>query len=588
MSKENDLSQIKKIINEIEEKSADGDYIFRGERQNKNRKVSSKLYRDFDDIDTQGFDIEVVQKEMLNGAKKHTGHIPHTGDIPPDFRPILARMFSVKEEDTAEVDFEILTEIQHYGGKTNLIDFTTDYLVALFFACDGHHDKDGRIILQKTDEIKGMLRYPRNPRHRVVGQKSVFVRSPKGYIEPNKENIVIIPAVLKKLILQYLRKYHGIFTETIYNDLYGFIRSQDIHASANTQIYRGLSCSNRGDKAESTEEKQKEYEEAIIHYTKAIELKPDSVEAYYRRGIVYVNLKKFDSAIDDFTKMIELDPNDVNIYLWRGWVYKHKRNFDEAVEDYNRAIQLRPNYAEAYFDRGNLYQNMCEYDKAIQDFSKAIELNPGFVGAYLNRGLVYMENGDYDRGIEDQNRALSLEPDNANVYFNLGMIYDRKDEVYPAIENYTKAIELNPNFSGAYNYRGVVYRDKMKDYDTAIQDFTKATELKPDFIDEVYNNRGIAHRKKGDYKLAIEDHSEAIRLERENSHNPGSYHYNRGVVWLILQKEEKAKEDFTIAREKQENIVSNEFRKDYESIEDFEKKHKVKLPEDIVALLTPP
>ena len=59
------------------------------------------------------------------------------------------------ENDTAETtDFEILTEIQHYGGKTNLIDFTIDYLVALFFACDGHHDKDGRVILQKADEIQ--------------------------------------------------------------------------------------------------------------------------------------------------------------------------------------------------------------------------------------------------------------------------------------------------------------------------------------------------------------------------------------------------------------------------------------------------
>ena len=80
MSKENDLSQIKKIINEIEEKSADGDYIFRGERQNINRKVSSTLYRDFDDIDTQGFNIEVVQKEMLNGAKKtHRTSTPYGG-----------------------------------------------------------------------------------------------------------------------------------------------------------------------------------------------------------------------------------------------------------------------------------------------------------------------------------------------------------------------------------------------------------------------------------------------------------------------------------------------------------------------------
>ena len=83
MSSQNDLSQIKKIINEIEEKSADGVYIFRGEHRSSHTKVSSTLYRDFDGID--GFNIEKIQKEMLNGAKKHTGHLPHIGDLPQRF-----------------------------------------------------------------------------------------------------------------------------------------------------------------------------------------------------------------------------------------------------------------------------------------------------------------------------------------------------------------------------------------------------------------------------------------------------------------------------------------------------------------------
>ena len=341
MSKENDLSQIKKIINEIEEKSADGDYIFRGERQNINRKVSSTLYRDFDDIDTQGFDIEVVQKEMLNGAKKHTGHLPHTGDLPPDFRAFLAKMFSMREEDTAEeVDFEILTEIQHYGGKTNLIDFTTDYLVALFFACDGHHDKDGRIILQKTDEIKGMLRYPRNPRHRVAGQKSVFVRSPKGYIEPNKDYIVIIPKSLKKLILQYLRKYHGIFTETIYNDLHGYIRNQAIHGDAYTEFYKGFACSNRANKEATLETKYAEYEKAIIHYTEAIKLNPELDIAYNNRGFVYHRKGDFDNAIKDYNKAIQLNPDDAMVYSNRAEAWLHLKDWEKARSDITTAKDM--------------------------------------------------------------------------------------------------------------------------------------------------------------------------------------------------------------------------------------------------------
>ena len=440
---ENDLSKVKEKINKIEKKSADGGYIFRGERQC-NDKVSSNLYRDFDGID--GFNIEKIQKEMLNGAKKHTGHLPLTGDLPKDFRPILARMFSVREEDTAEaVDFEILTEIQHYGGKTNLIDFTTDYLVALFFACDGHHDKDGRVILQKADEIQGMIKYPRNPRHRVAGQKSVFVRPPNGYIEPNEDNIVIIPDSLKKLILQHLRKYHGIFAETIYNDVYGFIRSQDIHVSANTQVHIGLACENRGNKAESQDEKQKEYEEAIKHYTKAIELKPDSVDGYYHRGVVSLHLGNPDIAIINFTEMIELEPNDPNAYLWRGWAYKRKGDFDESIEDHNRAIQLRPNYADAYF----------------------------------NRGVTYYKKGDYNRAIEDYNKAIEIQPDLAELY------------------------------------------------------------------------------------------------------------HNRGEALLHLNEMEKAKADLITAKEMGTDIVAS-FRKDYESVADFEQKTGIQLPEDIAAMLTPP
>ena len=385
---ENDLSKVKEKINEIEEKSGDGGYIFRGERKTYKEhpyfgKVSSNLYRDFDVGDIQEFDIEVVQKEMLNGAKKHTGHLPLTGDLPRDFRPILARMFSVREEDTAETaDFEILTEIQHYGGKTNLIDFTIDYLVALFFACDGHHDKDGRVILQKADEIQGMIKYPRNPRHRVAGQKSVFVRHPKGFIEPHKDNIVIIPASLKKLILQHLRKYHGIFTETIYNDVYGFIRNQDIHGDAYTQFYRGLTCQNRADEATTTKVKQQEYEKAITHYSESIKSKPDNTVAYNNRGVSYGHIGDYNRAIEDFDKAIEIQPDLAELYYNRGVVYNKKGLYGKAIEDYNKAIEIQPDNDKAYHNRGEVWLHLKDWEKAKADLITAKEMGADIVAAF--------------------------------------------------------------------------------------------------------------------------------------------------------------------------------------------------------------
>ena len=217
--------EIRKIISEIEEKSGDGDHIYRGEPETHEGppyygKVSSSLWRDFG-LDTEGFNIEAVQTEMLNGAKKHIGDLPQDSRI-----DLIVSLNASQEESDKTIDFEILTEIQHYGGQTNLIDFTTDYFIALFFACDGFHYEDGRVILQKTADIHNMMEHPRNPRHRVIAQKSVFLRPPKGFIEPHEDDIVIIPGELKQWILQNLRKYHDISTETIYNDLYGYIRHQ--------------------------------------------------------------------------------------------------------------------------------------------------------------------------------------------------------------------------------------------------------------------------------------------------------------------------------------------------------------------------
>ena len=334
--------RIRKKISEIEEKSADSDYIYRGEPETHEEhphygKISSSLWREFG-LDTEGFNIEAVQTEMLSGAQKHIG------DQPQNFRA-----------DLAASNFELLTEIQHYGGKTNLIDFTTDYFVALFFACDGHHDKKGRVILQQTEDIQNMIERPRNPRHRVIAQKSVFVRPPKGFIKPHEDNVVIIPSDLKQWILQHMQQYHGISKETIYNDVYGFIRHQDIHGDAYTQFYRGFACQKRGDEATISEEKQQEYEKSIGYYTQAIKFNPDLAEAYSNRGNAYNDLGNFASAIADCTQAIQLKPDFVEAHYNRGIAYEQKDSYDRAITDYTKTIELDPNHANAYNNRGAVY-----------------------------------------------------------------------------------------------------------------------------------------------------------------------------------------------------------------------------------------
>lgn len=119
---QNALSRILELIREIVEKSTNGNCIDRGEPEHY-EKVSSTLYRLApDEFDSEKYDLESLQKEILKITRNHI-------------------------HDHEKERFELLTELQHYGSQTNLIDFTNDYHIALFFACNGSHDKDGRIIV---------------------------------------------------------------------------------------------------------------------------------------------------------------------------------------------------------------------------------------------------------------------------------------------------------------------------------------------------------------------------------------------------------------------------------------------------------
>ena len=129
---QNELNRVLEKIQEIVKKSADGDYIFRGESEHY-PKVSSSLYREYPYVEGEFFDIEVAQAAILEEALAYTNK---TNTV------------------------EILTELQHFGGKTNLIDFTEDYLIALFFACDGSHEECGRVVLLKKESENYEVRRP--------------------------------------------------------------------------------------------------------------------------------------------------------------------------------------------------------------------------------------------------------------------------------------------------------------------------------------------------------------------------------------------------------------------------------------------
>lgn len=404
-----ELNKILEIIGKIAKISADGDYVFRGESQC-HPKVSSSLYRALEKIGLfNEHNVETFQRQELNYTKRY--------------------------RYTQETDkFKILTEIQHFSGKTNLLDFTTDYLIALFFACDSFPFKDGRIILQdKNGMIKNLVvePYDPDPKSRVKVQKSIFVRPPEGFIRPHEDDIITIPANLKYPMLEHLQNHHGISAETIYPDLHGFVSSQEGRWKIYEEISKGNDHLESGQKTEDPQEKSKNYQKAIQYFTNAIDnsiqLDEGLASAYEGRGSAYVSIGEFDNskdkfvkAIGDFTEAIKHKLNYSTAYNNRGRAYCNKGEFENAIADFSKAIELMPRFAEAYHRRGLAYFSKGDFDGAITDLSEAICLNPDDAVAYHRRGVVYLKNGDFDNAIVDLDKVIKMDPNDDLVYYSRG------------------------------------------------------------------------------------------------------------------------------------------------------------------------
>ena len=608
------------IINEIKNKSTDGNYIFRGEPEC-HELVSSNLYRELEAIGRSTVDIAEIQAEIVDAAKA----------------------FTVSSDD-----FDILTEIQHYGGKTNLIDFTTDYNIALFFACYGSPDKCGRVIIFKeTEEVKQMLSYPSGLVERAVSQRSVFVQPPTGFVE-EKYDVVCIPTDLKLRILQHLSDDHHeeITPGTIYNDIHGFIKDQNVYWMAYREFYKGNTLQRKVDEAKTNEEKQGIHKKSIEHYTNALERDLQLPTVYHNRGIVYAQKGEPDLAITDFTKAIELNPNVPEFYCVRGITYSIKGKFDEAITDCNMAIKLNPNEAESYRNRAEAYLEKGEIDEAISDCNMAIKLKPDKAESYNNRGKAYLKMGEIDEAISDYDTAIKLNPNEAESYNNRAEAYLEKDEFDGAISDYNTAIEIDPNEAESYRNRAEAYLEKGE-IDEAISDYDTAIKLKPDEA-LYYVQRADIYREKGGFDEAIADYTIAIKLEPDqvffyncralvysnncqfdeafgdldkaiklNPDYARSYdmlksvqlakstygddfddvnkrieldpddalaYYTRGILWLFLGAWDKAKADLTVAKDKDENRIARLplFNITIAKL----KQQNVKVPEDIATIFS--
>jgi len=140
-------------------------------------------------------------------------------------------------------------------------------------------------------------------------------------------------------------------------------------------------------------------ETALDEVKQALVARPDYVEAYNLRGLIYASMGEQQLADESFRRALQINARDVDTLHNYGWYLCQQKRYGEAAAQFAQAI-AQPQYRDA--QRTVLAQGACQaragqLPEAERTLSRAYELDPSNPIVAFNLAEVLYRRGEYER-----------------------------------------------------------------------------------------------------------------------------------------------------------------------------------------------
>jgi len=228
--------------------------------------------------------------------------------------------------------------------------------------------------------------------------------------------------------------------------------------------------------------KKKDFDTAIAHYSKAVELNPNEMTFLSNIAAVKFEQKKYAECVEfcakavdvgrenraDFKMVAKALGRQGNAHRRLGELDKAKVAFEKALTEHrtpdNKAAlseveklikqraeeeYVNPELAEEEKQKGNEFFKKGDYGSAVKHYSEAIRRNPADAKIYSNRAACYTKLMSFDLSLKDCDKAIELDPKFIKAYLRKANAQKGMGQTSKAQSTYEKALELDPQCSEA-------------------------------------------------------------------------------------------------------------------------------------------
>jgi len=272
-------------------------------------------------------------------------------------------------------------------------------------------------------------------------------------------------------------------------------------------------------------EPAKEPPKELTEEEKALQKVKEEAKVEKEKGTTAYKAKDFETAIAHYTKALEIDGTDMAFLTNRAACHFEKKDYDLCIADCEEAIKLGQSYqaeykvvARAFARIGNAHTKKANAEAELE---KKLELYGSAIEAY-NKSLMEHRTDDVwtklkkvqkesknlkDKAYQDPAKAQE-EKEAGNALFKEGNWVD-------AMRHYAEAIKRDPNNPETshiyYSNRGNCFI-RMNEMNAAIEDFDRCIELNPKYPKAYLNKAHIKFAQK-EYQKVMPIYQAVLDME---------------------------------------------------------------------------
>ena len=239
-----------------------------------------------------------------------------------------------------------------------------------------------------------------------------------------------------------------------------------------------------------------QHAQAFAAYDKAVQIKPDSVDAWYYRGYKLEELQRYREALADYDEVLRLAPKHPYAWYRRGILLLTRlERYDEAMASYDKVLEIDPNDYDAWYGRGDALAELKRYPEAVESYKKAIHINPTNCWDWCER-LQKLQDVQLEQSalLLCQEIATVLDkmdaetdPEHSWVWDSIHQSWHMLGDFLLGLQRYAeaaaaydKAIQIKPDECLSW-YGFAKALEQLQRYEEALNCYDRAMQINPDF-----------------------------------------------------------------------------------------------------------